>query len=94
MGQSLATLDDDELGPVGSDADDDDAEGGRGRGGSLSADMVARANFGGFVRADDAEVSSPALPRAHPLPASEPCAKRHPRLRVVLTRARTTTGGR
>ena len=69
MGQSLATLDDDELGPVGSDADDDDAEGGRGRGGSLSADMVARANFGGFVRADDAEVSSPGPPTC----SSAPC---------------------
>jgi hypothetical protein len=57
MGQSLSALDDAALGAGGGGSGDEgegDAE--AGGGGGLSAEMVARANFGGFMRADDDDV--------------------------------------
>ena len=57
MGQSLSAMDDRTLAADGeaSDAEEEDD----GRSGGLSAVMVARANFGGFVRADESGVCFP-----------------------------------
>jgi len=73
LGQSLSALDDDAL-AAGTDFEEEDD-------GNLSADLVARANFGGFYRADDgaegvramAEWSARRSSRAAKWSASSPC---------------------
>jgi len=74
LGQSLSALDDDAL-AAGSDFEEEDD-------GNLSADLVARANFGGFYRADDgaegvhAETNTPKDAGALPLTCFRPCLLR------------------